>query len=133
MIASKKNVWPGNKKFAFTILDDTDCSTLKNAPLVYDFLYECGLRTTKSVWMFEGEIREDNKKIVGTTCQNEEYLNWVLDLQSRGFEIAYHSTSFSGSKRNRVIDGLHSFKKYFGDYPRVLAQHNDTQKNESIY
>ena len=53
--------WPNNKKFAFTVIDDTDCSTLSNAPIVYKYLSQLGLKTTKSVWIFDGETRKDNK------------------------------------------------------------------------
>ena len=125
--------WPHNKKFAFSILDDTDCSTLQNAPVVYDYLLQHNIRTTKSVWMFDGEIRDDNKHIVGETCHSNSYLKWVLKLKEQGFEIAYHSTSFSKSTRERVIEGLDAFKSIFGEYPNILAQHTDTIPNEAIY
>ena len=119
--------------FAFTILDDTDCSTLQNAPCVYDFLYDIGLRTTKSVWIFDGQVRPDNLGVVGTTCQDRVYLEWVKSLQQKGFEIASHSTSFTRSTRSQIIQGLDCFQEYFGAFPKVLAQHNDTVDNESIY
>jgi len=125
--------WPDNKKFAFTIVDDTDCSTLENAPIVYDYLYQCGLKTTKSVWIFDGETRDDNKCIIGTTCQDKQYLDWALKLKGQGFEIALHSSSWSRSKRERVIEALNLFKSYFGSDPTMLVQHNDTKPNESIY
>jgi hypothetical protein len=44
------NRFPNNKKFAFTILDDTDLSTAENVGPVYRLLAELGMRTTKSVW-----------------------------------------------------------------------------------
>ena len=33
----KKIPWPNNKKFAFTIFDDTDRSNLKDSKQIYDF------------------------------------------------------------------------------------------------
>ena len=30
--------WPNNKKFCFTIIDDTDNSYLNNAPVIYEYL-----------------------------------------------------------------------------------------------
>ena len=42
--------FPNNKKFAFTILDDTDLSTVENVGPVYRLLAELDMRTTKSVW-----------------------------------------------------------------------------------
>ena len=42
--------WPEDKAFAFTIIDDTDYATIENIKPVYDFLYDAGLKTTKTVW-----------------------------------------------------------------------------------
>ena len=39
--------WPENKKFAFTIVDDTDCTTLENGPLIYDFLKKLRIKNNK--------------------------------------------------------------------------------------
>jgi len=133
MFRGEMVLWPNNKKFAFSILDDTDCSTLENAPFIYDFLNKTGFKTTKSVWVMDGEVRDDNKNLTGSTCQDNNYLNWVKDLQRNGFEIASHSNSFSRSSRQQVIDGLTLFKEYFGDFPKILAQHDELINNESIY
>src|SRR5271165_313130 len=38
-----KPAWPQGKRFAFTIVDDTDRSTVENVGPVYDFLLELGL------------------------------------------------------------------------------------------
>lgn len=106
---------------------------MENGPVVYDFLNSIGIRTTKTVWMFNGETREDNRNIIGDTCENQEYLSWTQSLQKQGFEIALHNVSWSNSKRERIIDGLELFKKYFGHDPKILIQHNDTVENESLY
>jgi len=45
--------WPDGKRFAFTIFDDTDGTTLLNGPPIYDALTRHGLRITKSVWIDE--------------------------------------------------------------------------------
>ena len=42
--------FPEGRKFAFTILDDTDDATVENVRPVYDLLTELGFRTTKTVW-----------------------------------------------------------------------------------
>lgn len=126
-------LWPAGKRFAFTILDDTDRSTLDNTPPVYDFLNSLGFKTTKTVWMFDGEVRDDNREDIGATCQDKKYLEWLLKLKNQGFEIALHSSSWSRSVRGRVIEALDAFKNYFGTDPKVLAQHIDTLPNESIY
>jgi hypothetical protein len=125
--------WPENKKFAFTILDDTDFTTLHNAPIVYDYLRQLGLKTTKTVWMFDGELRDDNKANIGATCQDSKYLDWVLGLKEAGFEVALHSASWSRSNRDRISEALDLFRAHFGAYPKVLTQHNDSLPNESLY
>ncbi len=125
--------WPGNKKFAFTILDDADCNTLQNNSIVYDFLNGLGFKTTKTVWIFDGEIREDNRQDIGVTCEDRNFLDWVLKLKKQGFEIALHSASWSPSPRQKIIEALDTFKSYFGEDPKVLAQHADTLPNEAIY
>src|SRR6202040_3687090 len=42
--------FPGGKRFALTIIDDTDVATVENLKPIYDLLYESGMRTTKTVW-----------------------------------------------------------------------------------
>lgn len=129
----KKINWPYGKKFAFTIVDDTDKTTLENGPIVYDFLNSIGIKSTKTVWIYNGEVRNDNIDIIGETCENPDYLLWVKSLQKKGFEIALHNVSWSSSKREKVISGIELFKSYFGNYPKILIQHNDSIDNESIY
>ena len=48
--------WPEQRKFAFTIVDDTDKATVENVKPVYDFLAESGIRTTKTAWPIGGPI-----------------------------------------------------------------------------
>jgi hypothetical protein len=125
--------WPKGKKFAFSVVDDTDCTTLENGPIVYEFLRQLGIRTTKTVWMFHGDTRDDNRRIIGDTCENRAYRDWVLTLQRSGFEIAFHGASWSASTRARIEEALERFRDAFGDWPKILAQHSDTLENESIY
>ena len=40
--------FPNGKRFAFTILDDTDVATLANVRPIYRLLEEVGMRTTKT-------------------------------------------------------------------------------------
>ncbi len=42
--------YPGNREFAFSVIDDTDDARLENIVPLYDLLTELGLRTTKTVW-----------------------------------------------------------------------------------
>ena len=74
---SSKILWPDNKKFAFTIFDDTDRTNLENIKIVYDFLNKLGFKTTKSIWI-GGNEKENLEE--GITCNNVNYLNWLVDL-----------------------------------------------------
>lgn len=120
--------WPDNKKFAFTIFDDTDYQSMENAPLVYSFLADIGLKTTKTVWPIRGA---EIPKIGGATCEDPDYLEWVLSLQKQGFEIALHNATFHTSCRETTIRGIEQFQKLFGQYPKSMANHADCK--EGIY
>lgn len=50
---AKRNIsWPDGKKFAFTIVDDTDNSFIDSVKPVCELVFECGMRTTKTVWVY---------------------------------------------------------------------------------
>ena len=118
--------WPNNKQFAFTIFDDTDRSNLKDNRLVYQCLNELNFKTTKSVWMIDG-----NKptKDSGVTCDDKIYLNWLLELKNKGFEIGYHNTTYHSSYRQEIEEGLEKFVKIFNQSPTVMANHSANQEN----
>ena len=121
--------WPENKRFAFTVFDDTDSSTVENTAPVYDLLSECGLRTTKSCWPLRGDPAKGS--FMGQTCEDADYLRWLLDLQSRGFEIAWHGATWHGVPREATLLGLEQFAKSFGHCPYSAANHAGNE--ESIY
>ena len=113
-------VWPGRKRFAFTIFDDTDLETVENGPGVYAFLTGLGMRVTKSVWVLPptGEARYD-----GSCCADPAYREWALGLQRSGHEIALHNVASSTSTREATLAGLDRFREIFGHDPRTLANH----------
>ena len=76
-----KILWPNNKKFAFTIFDDTDRANLKDIQSVYECLDELGFKTTKSAWVARGKYDHKDK---GITCEDKTYLNWLLELKKNG-------------------------------------------------
>ena len=125
----KTNInWPDGKRFAFTVFDDTDYTTLQNGPRIYQLLYDLGIITTKSVWPIKGG---HVPHIGGMTCKDSEYLKWVLRLKEQGFEIALHNATYHTSKRKQAIDGLEQFKKFFGEYPKIHTNHVGC--NDNIY
>lgn len=120
--------WPDNKRFAFSIFDDTDRATLENNQPIYRLLSELGFRTTKSVWIEEGD---DPPYIPGITCADPDYLDWCLDLQKEGFEIAWHNATWETSDRERTLRGLDRFRSLFGHDPISMANH--ASNKEGIY
>lgn len=122
--------WPGGKRFAFSVFDDTDLSIPGNYEAIYDLLGSLGMRTTKSVWPATGSDL-DPRSAQGSTCDDEEYLRTVLQLQKSGFEIGYHNSYFEGLPRQRIEEALNRFKTLFGHDPSSMANHADS--SEGIY
>jgi len=120
--------WPDGKAFAFTIFDDPDFDTAENVAAIYSFLSDMGLRTTKAVWPIRGH---GSPKIGGATCEDEQYLEWILKLQKEGFEIALHNVTYHTSTREETARGIEAFHRLFGHYPESMANHSGCQ--ESIY
>jgi hypothetical protein len=128
---SKTNriIWPEGKRFAFSVFDDTDGTTLQNGPPVYDLLTDLGFRTTKSVWPIQGGIH--SPAVGGTTCEDPAYVDWVTELQSRGFEIGLHNITSATASREEWLTGMERFRELFGGYPVTHANH--TGCRDSIY
>jgi hypothetical protein len=123
-------VWPEGKDFAFTVFDDTDLQTLENGSPVYAFLDDLGFRTTKSVWPCSPGNSADHGaeeiydfQIDGDTCDRPEYLDWVLDLQRRGFEIGLHNATYVSSRRSFTQRALDTFRERIGRDARTYATH----------
>jgi len=123
-----KIVWPEGRKFAFTVVDDTDKSTVSNTRPVYDFLFDQGFLTTKTVWPLKPL---GNAKTGGQSLEDSQYRDWIMELKSRGYEIALHGVSDESSDRRRVIDGLKLFKDIVGHDPLIHANH--VGQREGIY
>lgn len=120
--------WPDNKRFAFSIFDDTDLATIENVAPVYSFLLKCGIKPTKSVWVLPGTSKGINK---GATCNEADHLAWLLHLQQSGVEIASHMATYHTSYREETAIALNKFKEHFGNYPRSYASHTGCQ--EALY
>jgi hypothetical protein len=112
--------WPSGQKFAFTIFDDTDWATLEKVRPVYDLLADLAMRTTKSVWVFRGGGEATNG---GSTCEDRDYLRWLLGLQKQGFEIGLHNPAPSTSSREQMRHGLARFRDLFGDQMPIHCNH----------
>lgn len=122
--------FPGGKRFAFTILDDTDDATLENVRPVYDRLHEFGFRTTKTVWPMD--CPEGSREyFAGDTLQRRDYLQFVRSLADSGFEIASHCATMEPSLRERTVRGLDFLEREFGSAPRLHVNHG--QNSENVY
>jgi hypothetical protein len=124
-----KIAWPDGKRFAFSVFDDTDWATLDNVKGVYACLADCGFRTTKSVWVVDGD--PSRGRCIGQTCDNPDYLRWILDLQAGGFEIGFHNCTWHGLPRSGIQAALQRFAELFGHDPLTAANH--TGVTDGIY
>jgi hypothetical protein len=124
-----KTIWPDGKRFAFTVVDDTDYSTLANVKGVYDFLVDNGFRTTKTVWVVPGD--PNRGKWPGETLADPDYLQWIRDLKSQGFGIGFHNCTWHGTPRDEIREALDRFKELLGFDPPVAANH--TGVDDAIY
>src|SRR5260221_13444172 len=107
-------IWPGGRRFAFTVFDDTDHATVDRVSSVYSLLSDCGMRTTKSVWPLRGK---NAPRIGGSTCEGSEDIRWLLGLQGERFENGLHNVAPSTSSREGVLRGLERFKELFRPEP----------------
>jgi hypothetical protein len=112
--------WPEGKRFAFSIMDDTESSTVENTKPVYDLLESLGIRITKTVW----PLGFTQKPLFGGgTLEDPDYRAWVLELQRAGFEIAFHGATDHSSMREETVRALDRFRDVLGHDPRVHANH----------
>jgi hypothetical protein len=115
--------WPEGKTFAFSIFDDTDEAQVTTVKPIYDFLHDLGFRTTKSVWPCRA-VNGPGPAQDGADCEDPEYLKWILELQSQGFEIGYHLAASRTSLRKTTVRGIERFRELFGDAPITCASHS---------
>jgi hypothetical protein len=125
---ARRVTWPDGKRFAFTIVDDTDQSTLERIKPIYDLMFEAGLRTTKTVWSLP-PTETANTTNLGDTLADDEYRAYVLELQDRGFEIGLHGVRGGSSLRDDVQRGLEEFQRHLGTYPRLHVNHSLNRDN----
>lgn len=132
MVASASSAsklhWPGGKTFAFTIFDDTDRQTLAGVQPVYELLTALGMRTTKSLWVLPGSHPDPS---AGITCDDRDYVRWLVRLQDAGFELAFHNATYHTSSRSKTEQALTRFQALFGRLPRAHANHS--WNREGIY
>ena len=113
--------------FYFTIVDDTDDSTLENTKPIYDILYDKKIFITKTVWVYPPR----DKQSKGDSLKRKEYLDFIRSIKTKGFEIGIHNVGSGDYKRNEIIKGLEEFKAELGEYPKIHVNHS--YNKDSIY
>lgn len=121
--------YPSGAEFAFTILDDTDDTTVTNGRPVYDFLNELGMRTTKTVWAFDTPPENRGPYFAGETLSSPEYLEWIHELVNKNFEIAFHNATMGTSTRKDTIRALDLIEAEFGHKIRLHCNHGQNLEN----
>ena len=124
----RRVAFPDGKRFAFTIVDDTDQATLERNRPVYEVLYRSGLRTTKTVWVLP-PTEIDNETNAGESLSDPDYLAFILDLRDKGFEIGLHGVRGGSSTRAEVVAGIEGFRRLLGDYPKLHVNHSENRDN----
>ena len=114
--------FPGGKTFAFTIIDDTDESTIENTKPIYDYLHGLGLLTTKTAWVLSSNEPEAQPS-QGGSLDDPDYRAFVLELRDKGFEIASHGARGGSSQRDEILKAMERFKNVIGYYPRIHINH----------
>lgn len=120
--------FPEGKRFAFSIVDDTDMATLERVKPLYELLERYGIRTTKTVWVMETN-EPSHQPNQGDTLSNPAYRSFIQDLKAKGFEIALHGVRGGSSERQDIINGLEEFRKALGQYPAIHVNHSLNRDN----
>ena len=119
--------WPEGRRFAFTIVDDTDHATVDRIRPIYSLLVALGLRITKTVWVLPAP--EDARWREGETLADAHYRDFVVRLQDDGFEIALHGVRGTSSTREQIEKGLARYRAILGRPPRVHVNHSRNADN----
>lgn len=120
--------FPDGKRFAFTVIDDTDVATVANVKPIYDLFHELGMRTTKTVW----PVRcPEGSRAFGKsqTLEDDDYREFIVELRERGFEITWHGATMESSRRERTVAALDQFHRTVGGYPRIHVNHSHNREN----
>lgn len=128
MRAAARPPYPDGKRFAFSIVDDTDCGTVGTLESVYALLREIGLRTTKTVWMHRSSMPDQFDRN-SETLSDPGYLEFVRALHRDGFEIALHTAAPGSSRREETEAAYDRFRELFGTDPVMNVNHSQNREN----
>lgn len=120
-------IYPGGKRFAFSVFDDTDVATTNSLRPLYDCLYKLGIITTKSVWGidYEGACNFEGSD----TLENPVYAEYIKQLRQSGFEIGFHGATMESSERDKIEKAFENYRQTIGDSPTIFAAHARNRDN----
>lgn len=123
---------PWGKRFAVSLVDDTDRATEAEVREVYALLRDLGLSATKTVWPLEATASSGGYAglpLAGDTLQQPGYRRLCQELQAQGFEIAMHTASAGDSRRPETIRAYELFEAIFGAPPVTNVMHGRNREN----
>jgi len=123
-----KLTFPGGKRFAFTICDDTDMARIESVAPVYRLLEELGLKAAKSVWPLPN-TKEKSVFDPSQTLADPAYCAFIADLRRRGFEITFHGAAMTSSTRAEVLAAFDHYRAVLGEEPRIHTNHAHNRDN----
>jgi hypothetical protein len=123
-----KLTFPGGKRFAFTICDDTDMARIESVAPVYRLLEELGLKAAKSVWPLPN-TKEKSVFDPSQTLADPDYCAFIADLRRRGFEITFHGAAMTSSTRAEVLTAFDHYRAAIGEDPRIHTNHAHNRDN----
>lgn len=120
--------FPEGKRFAFSIVDDTDMATLERVKPIYELLDRYGVHTTKTVWVLDTN-EPGHQPNQGDTLHDPAYRTFIKELKGKGFEIALHGVRGGSSVRQDIMQGLEEFRSEIGQYPSIHVNHSLNRDN----
>jgi len=124
--------YPFGKRFAVTMIDDTDLATLAELRPVYACLDEHGIRITKTVWPLPAVAPSGSGTTVDgvtATLANAQYAEFCQELSAKGFEVAMHTASGGNNTRDRTVEAYDIFEHVFGCPPKTNIMHGRNREN----
>ena len=125
---ARQIAFPDGKRFAFSIVDDTDMATLARNRPVYDVC---------TVWPAHHEDdldaraeRDRPRRRCRGHAQHPAYREFIVDLQRKGFEIAMHGVRGGSSRARRHRAGLEAFE---GDFGQIRGCTSTIRQPDNLY
>ena len=95
---------------------------------MYDFLYQHGIKTTKTVWVLNSNS-SNNSADLGDSLQNKAYKDYVVSLKSQGVEIGSHGARGGSSERAEILLAMDEYTNVFVETPNIFINHSQNKDN----